>query len=394
MQVLVIGAGVAGPAAATFLRRIGCSVTLVEARPRATLFEEGAFLGLAPNGMAVLRSLGIADAVLEVGSPCTGFRFLNARGRRIAHIDRSRDRERFGSPLVMVRRADLVRVNIDRAEREGVELRFDTRVVALSESASRVDVRLEDGATLRADVVIGADGIRSRTRASILPDAPQPAFLNQADYGGAAPAADAPVETGENVMMFGRRAFFGAFRRPDGEIWWFHNGGEWGRRSPSDARSAREMILEAHADDPPWINDIVLRTPEVRGPWFLHDICTLPAWYRGRVCLVGDAAHACSPSAGQGAALALEDAVALATQLRDAGDPEAAFERFVALRRPRVERIVRESRRNGAPKVARNDFGAWIRDRVLPLFLWLGSTALDDQYGYQIEWNDTRSVFP
>lgn len=394
MDVLIIGAGVAGPAAAVFLRRTGCSVTLVEARPRAALSEEGAFLGLAPNGMAVLRSLGIADAVLDAGSPCAGFCFLNARGRRVAHIDRSRDRDRFGSPLVMVRRADLARALTALAEREGVDLRFDTRVTSLSEGGTRVEAHLEEGAPLRADVVIGADGIRSGTRASILPDAPQPAFLNQADYGGAAHAPDAPVETGENVMVFGRRAFFGAFRRPGGEIWWFHNGGEWGRRLPSRARSAREMILEAHADDPPWINEIVRRTPEVRGPWFLHDICTLPAWHRGRVCLIGDAAHACSPSAGQGAALALEDAVVLAKQLRDAGDLEAAFERFVAQRRPRVERIVRESRRNGTPKVARSALGAWVRDRVLPLFLWLGSSALDDQYGYTIDWNDTRSVFP
>ena len=94
------------------------------------------------------------------------------------------------------------------------------------------------------------------------------------------------------------------------------------------------------------------------------------------MCLIGDAAHATSPHAGQGASLALEDAIVLARALRDVPDPERAFALFEAQRRSRVERLVREARRQGRRKVAANPVSRRVRDLVLPLFLRLGSRSL------------------
>jgi FAD-dependent urate hydroxylase len=180
--------------------------------------------------------------------------------------------------------------------------------------------------------------------------------------------------------VFGWRAFFGGFRAPPdehgrSEVWWFHNGGDECPDRRLDPEVHRARLLELHAGDSPWIGDVVRATPELLGPWPIHDIMSLPRWHDRRVCLLGDAAHATSPSAGQGASLALEDALALGRCLRDAAAPAQAFAAFEALRRPRVEAVVRQGRRNGSRKAISGPVAEWLRDRMLPLFLRLGAAA-------------------
>jgi len=384
MHVLIIGAGIAGPALGAFLCRVGFTVSLCESR-HGPAADEGAFLGVAPNGMSVLEALGVADAVCDAGSICLGLDFLDARGRVVGRIDTGAAVERYGSPLVLVRREDLHQTLLEVAERAGVTLHFRRRLRHIEPSEDGARALFDDGSEIVADLIVGCDGIRSTTRALVLPDAPAPVFLAQADVGGYGRADDAPLGVRRNVMVFGRRAFFGAFRREDGEVWWFQNGGPAEASTATGDEALRQRILAAHADDPSWIADVVRSTPRIHGPWLLHDIAMMPRWHSGRVCVIGDAAHACSPSAGQGASLALEDAMLLARCLRD--EPAAeAFSCFELLRRDRVERIVRQSRRNGAPKVVASGVGAWLRDRLLPVFLRMGAAATHEQYAYRIDW--------
>ena len=122
------------------------------------------------------------------------------------------------------------------------------------------------------------------------------------------------------------------------------------------------------------------------GPFALNDILSMPRWHSGRVCLIGDAAHATTPSAGQGASLALEDAVVLAQCIRDIDAPQAAFATFERLRRTRVETIVKQSRRTGSTKAVSGPIGEWVRDRILPFFLRLGTAAQERQYAHRIDW--------
>jgi 2-polyprenyl-6-methoxyphenol hydroxylase-like FAD-dependent oxidoreductase len=188
-------------------------------------------------------------------------------------------------------------------------------------------------------------------------------------------------------MVFGRRAFFGAFKTPAGEVWWFHNSGQQRPEAAlRESSSLRAHVLELHANDPTWIHDVIDRTPAVVGPFPLNDILSMPRWYSGRVCLIGDAAHATTPSAGQGASLALEDAMVLAQCLRDIDAPEQAFAAFERARRRRVETIVKESRRTGSAKAVSGPIGEWIRDRVLPVFLRLGTKAQERHYAYRLNW--------
>lgn len=381
-HALIVGAGIGGPALASGLCRLGYRVTLVERRGRSAE-AEGAFLGVAPNGMNALEHLGAARAVLERGFPCSAFSFSSSTGKSLGAIDRSRDAERFGWPLVMIRRHGLHETLLDRARASGADIRMDQTLVALDEIDDGVAARFADGTTIEADVVIGCDGLHSRARVASMPAPPAATFSGLWDYGGFAQVGSDPgLRPGVNEMVFGARAFFGAFVTPRGEVWWFHNGPE--KLGPSSEEIVAGL-LRLHADDPPWIADVLRATTRPLGPWPLHELRGLTQWSRGRVCLLGDAAHAMSPSAGQGASMAIEDALALTLAMRDNPDPESAFTAYERFRRPRVEAVARIARRNGSGK-APGPVGRRFRDLMLPIFLRLGSRAQDRGYAYRFDW--------
>jgi 2-polyprenyl-6-methoxyphenol hydroxylase-like FAD-dependent oxidoreductase len=316
MAGLIIGAGIAGPTLGMFLRRIGVETQICEARA-SDAPDEGAFLGIAPNGMNVLAQLGLSETIERLGEVCHGFSFRNAADVTIGEIDASDVRTRFGAPLVMIKRDVLQRALAEAASKAGISIASGQKLTEIAQSATEVRATFRDGGVRSADFLVGCDGVHSRTRRAILPEAPEPAYFGLVGCAGMVEARDEPLAPGCNVMVFGKRAFFGAFRTSRGEIWWFHNGA---RTQPTEqlARYGRAELLAAHRDDPAWIGSLIERTPQVLGTWPQCDILSLPSWHRGRVCLIGDAAHASTPSAGQGSALALEDALVLARCLRDA----------------------------------------------------------------------------
>jgi 2-polyprenyl-6-methoxyphenol hydroxylase-like FAD-dependent oxidoreductase len=267
-------------------------------------------------------------------------------------------------------------------------VQFGRELVGIDQTDSSIVVaKFADGAHEHGDALIGCDGLRSKARQLTLPDAPSPAYSGLVDFGGITSTADVALPIGVNVMVFGRRAFFGAFKTSGGEVWWFQNSGQKRPEAAlSDPESARAHIVDLHANDPTWIREVVQSTSRVIGPFALNDILSMPRWHSGRVCLIGDAAHATTPSAGQGASLALEDAMVLAKCIRDIDVPEAAFVRFERLRRSRVETIVKQSRRTGSTKAVSGPIGEWVRDRMLPFFLRLGTAAQERHYAFRIDW--------
>jgi FAD-dependent urate hydroxylase len=378
----IVGSGIAGPVLAMFLNRAGIDARIVESRPERE-GAQGAFLGVAPNGMNVLRALGVGDAVAARGFACDGFVFRNARGERIASIDRREDSERLGSTMTMIKRADLHEILVGEARSRGVDVRFGRRLERIVQDTRGVRLGFDDGDEERAEIVVGCDGIRSTIRTAVLPGSPSPRFTGLVDLAGCVHFPNAPLEVGWNEMYFGRRAFFGAFKTKAGEVWWFHNEGAPARTDSVDQEALRARVLALHSDDSPLILEIVRRTKTILGPYPLHDILMLPRWHAGRVCLAGDAAHATTPSAGQGASMAIEDGAALARCLRDARHPEAAFEEFERSRRERVQWVVRQSRRMGSTKATSNRVSEWLRDRLLPYFLRLGARDQERAYAHR-----------
>jgi 2-polyprenyl-6-methoxyphenol hydroxylase-like FAD-dependent oxidoreductase len=385
VHVLIVGGGIAGPAAAVALRRAGLTAHVLEARPPADE-DAGAFLVLAPNGVNALAAIGLGHVVAAAGGlPLEGIRFTDARGRPIGRLDGSADLARYGARSHLLRRGRLHAELTEAARRSGARIERGARVVAVEEGPYSVLARLADGRGVRGDVLLGADGVRSHVRGLTFPAAPAPSYTGIVDCGGWTPV-DLP-DTAEQVMVFGRQAFF-AYVVRDHVAYWFTNLAE--PAEPTRDRSAHDdgaawldRIRCAHDDDPAPVRRILAAVTTLGGSWPVHDLPHLPSWHTDRVGLLGDAAHATSPSAGQGASLAVEDAAVVA-RLLGALDPPAALATFERLRRPRAEAIVALGRRLGNRKTP-SARAAWLRNRLLPLFLRMGAAQAAGQYGYRVE---------
>jgi 2-polyprenyl-6-methoxyphenol hydroxylase-like FAD-dependent oxidoreductase len=379
----IIGAGIAGPALAIALRHAGIHATVYEASD-APRDETGAFLNLAPNGINVLHALG-AEGVLDgLGFQNDRLVFHNESGRLLADVS-------VGGVTMM--RGALSRRLREAAERSGVRVEFGKSLASIEARDGDVVARFLDGTSTCTTCLIGADGIHSRTRTSQFADAFSPVYTGILNLGGIV-HTDLP-STGQAMhMVFGRRGFFGYAVRPDGETYWFSNFAQKVAPSPValaevDAGHYRRALLEVHHDDPPEVRRIIEAIAGTVGAYPVYEIPSLPVWHRGRIGLIGDAAHAIGPHVGQGASLALEDALVVAKCLRDAPDPAAAFATFEQLRRPRVEPIVKQSRRTGRQKAPSGWLGRKVRDLVLPVFLRQGAEAAGELSRYRFDWNET-----
>jgi 2-polyprenyl-6-methoxyphenol hydroxylase-like FAD-dependent oxidoreductase len=190
-------------------------------------------------------------------------------------------------------------------------------------------------------VLVGADGIHSVTRRLIDPAAPEPRFTGQHVVYGYAPGNPAGSEPDAYHMIFGSRAFFGFTAPGDGRTWWF-------ARLPGVPGAEHDwpsLVLDAVRDDDTPAAAIVGAGGEVVGG-DSYDIPSTQGWRGNRMVLTGDAVHAASPAAAQGASMALEDAVALAAAFAaHPDDPDRAFTAYEAERRPRTEETVAASAR-------------------------------------------------
>ncbi|WP_163996036.1 FAD-dependent oxidoreductase [Pyxidicoccus caerfyrddinensis] len=391
-HALIMGCGIAGPVVAMALQRAGIESVIYEARSGA-MDEAGAFLNLAPNGVNVLKTLGVDAQVQAAGFPCGGIAFWNGAGRRLGVMDNGPEEPRYGAASLVIKRGLLHRVLREEALRRGIRVELGKALESFDATSDGVEARFKDGSTARGDFLLGCDGLRSRTRELLLPGAKGPEYTGQLGWGGFSRCAVPPPPGGLMQMTFGRKAFFGYCVAPSGEVYWFSNESQAeeparGSLKPATAGAWKERLLALHGDDAAPIPDIIRATEEDSISCYpIHDIPFLPRWHQGRVCLVGDAAHATSPHVGQGASMAMEDALMLARCLRDAPEPEAAFARYQGLRKERVEKLTRQARRTGNTKGAPGPVGAWFRDRLLPLFLKRAAEANAWVYAYKVDWD-------
>ena len=392
-KALIIGCGIAGPAAAMSLRMAGIDAAIYEARGIPD-DDGGAFLGVAPNGLDVLRTLGLEGRIADDGFVCPRMVMWNGSGKRIGEMFNGSPGPD-GSAGIMIKRGSLNRALREEAARRGITVEFGKKLASIEADAGRsVVARFEDGSSAAGDFLIGCDGIRSRTRRAILPDGPGLSYTGLVGCGGFAHnAAIAPTPDALHFVL-GKRAFFGYTVRPSGEIWWFNNIAFPGEPTRKDLQAIprdewRRKLLELHGDDPAPIPEIVRSIGDEMLILPVCDIPSLPTWHRGPAVLIGDAAHAASPHAGQGASMALEDAVVLAKCLRDIPCPEDAFARFEGLRRERVEMVARVARRNGQNKAMTNPVALWLRDLAMSIAFKLAARSKSDPWGFshRIDWD-------
>ncbi|HWI30438.1 MAG TPA: FAD-dependent monooxygenase [Microbacterium sp.] len=390
-RALLIGAGVAGPATALFLSRAGWEVEVFEAGAAPDPYQ-GLFLNVATNGLAVLEQLGLRERLLTDAHRASRMVMRSGTGRVLGEVPNgpAGDPER-GS--VIVRRGWLHQVVRDGAVAAGIPFAFGSRLTAIEETPTGVRARFADGRTAEGDILVGADGIHSLTRRWIDPAAPAPRYSGLVGTGGIARIAGLEPTPDSQHFVFGARSFFGYLVREEGTAYWFANltksepprgslagiaGGEWLRE-----------LRDLHSDDPAPVPQILSGTHGELSGYPIYDLSGVRRWSRGRVVAVGDAVHATSPSTGQGASLALEDAITLARCVRDLPDHASAFAQYQAVRAPRAEAVVRYARRIDSQKrVTKSRLGIAIRDWMMPRFL---RNAADDTrndwlYNHEIPW--------
>jgi salicylate hydroxylase len=350
MRILVIGGGIAGLATAIALEQAGLEPLVLEQSPR--LSEIGSGIGIQPNGIRVLKSLGAADHVLRAGVriDTSELRRMDS-GQTIFGESYTARAERFGGVyMVCMHRADLLESLSVRVPPE--RIRVSSRLVALEERPDRVVARLASGEEVVGDVMVGADGLRSTVRTILFGE--QPArFTGFAAWRGTIPAADMPpgfephsfvawLGPHRHAMTFPIRADLQTFNGfvPTTEIL----REEWG---PSgDLEDLRRSFAGATSDV---LRLIDRMTSALITPLYFRD--PLPVWGTERVVLLGDAAHPTLPSSAQGAGQALEDSVTLAACLRRAGSQDgvpAALAEFAIRRQPRTAGMLTFGRVNFA----------------------------------------------
>jgi 2-polyprenyl-6-methoxyphenol hydroxylase-like FAD-dependent oxidoreductase len=203
-------------------------------------------------------------------------------------------------------------------------------------------------------------------------------------------------------MIFGKRAFFGFTVHPSGEIWWFANppSKEEISRSELSAMTTEDWksrLIDLFAADNSPAAPIIQATTEDISASNAYDMPPVRRWHRDRMIIIGDAAHAASPSSGQGASMAMEDAIVLAICLRDLGSPDSAFTRFEQLRRKRVEMVVAEGAKFSNQK-APGYIGRQFRDLLMPVFLkrvaGSGNQSLAWLFEYHVNWSQDVASLP
>lgn len=391
LRVLVVGAGIAGTGLALFLHQSGIEVELYEAYPQPG--GVGGLLTLAPNGMHVLRELGLAGRAAARGHAVARFEFRTHGGRRLGAMS-------YGTPAhpgdvaVSIARETLHFVLLEALWDAGVTVRWRKRLDRVEQDARGATAFFADGTRDTGDVLVGADGIWSRVREHVLPVTPRPSFTGLVGYGGIAPrevidAGDATA-SGPLTLCFGNGPFLGYVPYGDaadgGMGWW----SVLPSATPLDGEALRALGAAASlrrllAAGRGWFGPIprLLERTSRCFAFNLFDLPGLPRWSRERVGLIGDAAHAVSPHSGQGASLALEDALVLGGLLQRHRDvPQRAFMEFERLRRGRVERVIALGRRSGDTK-NKGAFAGWLQRQLMPWFLRLGRHDMDWIHDYR-----------
>lgn len=377
-KAIIIGAGIGGLSAALALQGIGYEVAIYERTPQFKAV--GAGISLSPNAIKALDQLGVGHRVRAMGIREGSGGIHTSKGGTLLSISIDEAERRFGAPTVVIYRADLSQILIDAYSGS---LYLDKTFSHYEDSGDAITAFFIDGKQATSDLLICADGIHSRLRQSWFPGS-TPIYAGYSAWRAVIPFDHKRVG-GLWGELLGQGARFGITPLDKGRIYWYaaQNLPEGSHIAPD---ALQNYLLAIFGDWVAPIPDILRASPkETILQNDIYDIDPLPAWTRGRVALLGDAAHAMTPNLGQGGCQAIEDAVVLAKCLRGATVVEEALKRYQEQRLMRANQLILMSRRLGKILAPNNALLCSLRDlafRLMPASLQMRN--LENVVGYEV----------
>lgn len=361
--VIVIGGGIGGLASARALQRAGIEVRLYERAPDLSRVQVGGGFHLWTNAMRALRELDLVEQARAIGAPIERTEYRTKDGELLALWPVGELASEHGVPDLGVNRRDLHRMLAESLADGTVELGRELR--EFSEDGDGVVARFADGSEERASALVGADGLRSRVRAALLGEQ-APRFAGYTQWQTTLPDPGDLLPGGTEQVIFGPASRAILHHVGGGELFWA--GVVYGPEGAAvDQREGRKQrLLEHFLDWKSAISAAIAATPEERIVGLdIYDRPPAKSWGRGRVTVLGDAAHAMTTNLSQGGCQALEDAVVLSHCLRDGGDVPGALRAYEQRRIPRTTALVKRSRRVSEVGAWRRPAACAARSRVL-----------------------------
>lgn len=369
LRILIVGGGVAGLTLGGLLSQRGFNPTIVERAPEYG--EVGYVIVVWPSGSKILKGLGLYEDLLEKGCEFRKYEVYNSRGETISTYSIDPVAEKYG-PIISIYRPELI--NILRKSVDDEVIRMNTTVENIVQTPEHAAVEFSDGSCGEYDVVVGCDGIRSRTRDLVFGDIP----LKYSGMSGWGFWVDPSISDGKHIMEYWGKGKFMGIWPTKGRLSVFTSV-KMPSNIPDPPEDRIRRIRECYSGFGGIVPDILeqLRDPSQIYHDDYNDI-KMDKWYSGRVVLAGDSAHAILPNAGAGVSMAMESAAVLAEELcrTDSKYIENAFIQYEERRKSRVHKIQNQSRMMGKIVYANSKIFSTVRDYIL----WLYSRDLLIRY--------------
>ncbi|BDD60393.1 hypothetical protein MAP00_005520 [Monascus purpureus] len=391
-KAIIIGGGPAGISAALRLQQTtNIKCTVYELRPEPTTL--GGAIGIMPNGLRLLHRLGVYDDLRVRGNSCSTMTVRSLQGSILAkkedYVSQARSETGFG--YMRIKRTDLMDVLLDAAQKAKIPIYFNKCLTAIADEKKEVKVMFSDGTSDTADLLLGCDGIHSSVRRLYVDPGQVPEYSGFSGTGSIIPISGLPssasalftglcatlTEEGMFILMPCNAAndeLFWGFTREvplpesgDSRDGWeeHHN-----KVIESFKSNFHEILKNAGGEWGDMLKQVVDNTTVMK----FYPVYRMPlggTWSRGRCLLLGDAAHAMQPHAGQGVSMALEDVHLLSRLLEDpARQLSEAFERFDQIRRPRVNELFEISSRNAGVRRKTGPWQLWLKEVLLKMHYW------------------------
>lgn len=353
MEIAIIGAGIGGLTTALALKQIGIKTTIFESA--SEIKAVGAGIALAGNAMQIFDKLGVRHKIESAGHIIKSIKITDEQMHIVSTSQLEKFEKQYGVYNLAIHRADLHKILADEIGYDNIKL--SKRLINI-ESTEPYQLSFEDGSKYTADAIIGADGINSTIRKHFLEfgklrDTKQKCWRGVCEVNWKYNYENEAIET------WGKGKRFGFIKISTNKIYWYAVANE---NLVNPSTSLTELFKEFHTD----VLEIIKATPESKIIFNeLKDLEPIYKWQKGKVCLIGDAAHATTPNMGQGACQAVEDAYTISKLFKQSNDIEEVFKQFEAKRLKKAHFIVNTSWKIGKIAHYENGMAIWLRNKIL-----------------------------